>query len=262
MTNPNKRTNVNAKAESKETKLEKTPESKAKPTEKLRLFRPSVRCEDRLVKKTPALRLSPTAWAKLLFFRDAGDTEISGFGITPPEDLLYIEDFVTVQQQVTSVSVAFDDTAVADFFETQVDLGRKPEQFARIWIHTHPGNCPIPSGTDEATFQRVFGSCDWSLMAIVAREGQTYARIRFNVGPGGQMVLPVEIDYARPFPATHPEAWLEEYRANIHSHEWFIIKAPSEPLTTSLEDWPEDDLAEFEDQPGFNDTDSSGWWND
>lgn len=262
MTTPNKQTNVNAKPESKETKPEKTPESKAKTTEKLRLFRPSVRREDRTARQTPVLRLSPSAWAKLLFFRDARNTEIGGFGITPPEDLLYIEDFVTVRQEVTSVSVAFDDMAVADFFETQVDLGRKPEQFARIWIHTHPGNCPVPSGTDEATFQRVFGPCDWSLMAIVAQDGTTYARIRFNVGPGGQMVVPVEIDYSKPFPAAHPEAWLEEYRANIHCHEWFIIKEPSEPLATSLENWPEDDLEEFEGQPGFSDTDSPWWWND
>ena len=28
----------------------------------------------------PVLRFSPTAWAKLLFLRDAGDTEIGGFG--------------------------------------------------------------------------------------------------------------------------------------------------------------------------------------
>ena len=65
-----------------------------------------------------ALRFSPTAWAKLLFFRDHGQTEIGGFGITPADDLLYIEDFVTVKQKVTSVSVSFDDEAVANLFDT------------------------------------------------------------------------------------------------------------------------------------------------
>lgn len=262
MTNPMKTKTPNPKPEPKKTTPEKTPESQTNTNARRGLFRPGFRPGDRLLKKTPALRLSPTAWAKLLFFRDAGETEIGGFGITPPEDLLYIEDFVTVQQQVTSVSVALDDTAVADFFETQVDLGRKPEQFARIWIHTHPGSCPVPSGTDEDTFQRVFGPCDWSLMAIVAQEGQTYARIRFNVGPGGQVVLPVEIDYSRSFPAADPQAWFEEYRVNIHSNPWFIIKEPAESPLTSLEEWPEEELAEFEGQPGFNDDESLGWWND
>ena len=30
----------------------------------------------------PPLRFSPTAWAKLVYLRDAGPTEIGGFGIT------------------------------------------------------------------------------------------------------------------------------------------------------------------------------------
>src|SRR4051812_35743192 len=38
------------------------------------------------------LRFSPTAWAKLLFLRDIGDTEVGGFGITPADDLLFVED--------------------------------------------------------------------------------------------------------------------------------------------------------------------------
>ena len=89
--------------------------------------------------KEPVLRFSPTAWAKLLFFRDRGDCEIGGFGITVADDLLRIEEFFTVHQDVTMASIAFDDQAVADFFEAQVDAGRRPEQFGRIWLHTHPG---------------------------------------------------------------------------------------------------------------------------
>ena len=33
-------------------------------------------------KKCRRLRLSPTAWAKLLYLRDAGDSEVGGFGIS------------------------------------------------------------------------------------------------------------------------------------------------------------------------------------
>jgi hypothetical protein len=82
------------------------------------------------------LRFTPTAWAKFQFFCHAGDTEVGGFAITEATDLLLVTDFVTVRQRVSCVTVAFDDEAVADFFDAQVDAGRKPEQFGRCWLHT------------------------------------------------------------------------------------------------------------------------------
>ena len=164
----------------------------------------------------PVLRFSPTAWAKLCYFCHAGDTEIGGFGISHPDDLLLIEDFVTVCQKTTSVTVAFDDDAVADFYEDQVDQGRIPAQFSRVWLHTHPGNSAIPSSVDEDTFDRVFGNCDWAVMAILARGGQTYARLRFNVGPGGNLLIPVQVDYQIPFAGSEHAAWQAEYDINVH----------------------------------------------
>jgi len=82
------------------------------------------------------LRFSPTAWAKLLYFRDKSDNEVGGFGITEPDDLLFVKEFITVKQEVTAVSVKFDDEAVANFFEDQVDLGRKPE----LWDAEYAAN--------------------------------------------------------------------------------------------------------------------------
>ena len=46
----------------------------------------------RRAKTGPTLWLSPTAWAKLLFLRDQGETEVGGFGIASPDDLLHVED--------------------------------------------------------------------------------------------------------------------------------------------------------------------------
>jgi proteasome lid subunit RPN8/RPN11 len=169
---------------------------------------------------SPILRFSPVAWAKLLYFRDRQETEVGGFALTSPTDLLKVEDFLTVKQEVTMASVSFDDQAVADFFEAQVDAGRRPEQFARIWLHTHPGDCPQPSGTDEDTFARVFGSCQWALMFVLARGGKSYARLRFNVGPGGSVVVPVDVDFSTPFGPSLQEAWEAEYKANIDSTPW------------------------------------------
>ncbi len=167
------------------------------------------------LKPRPVLRFSPTAWAKLLFMRDVTANEVGGFGITEAENLLFVTDVVLVKQKVTAVSVSFEDESVADFFEDQVEAGRKPEQFARIWLHTHPGDSPEPSVTDEATFARVFGSCDWAIMCIIAQNASTFARLRFNAGPGGEVKIPVCVDYSCEFDAADFEIWQQQYLANV-----------------------------------------------
>ena len=103
------------------------------------------------------LRFSPTAWAKLLFLREAGDTEIGGFGIAPSDDLLFVDDVQLVKQICTWVSADFDDQSVADYFDAQVVEGRKPEEFFRLFMHTHPVDSPQPSLTDEESAPDVSG---------------------------------------------------------------------------------------------------------
>ena len=116
---------------------------------------------------------------------------------------------------ISACSVIFDDESVADYFDRQVNLGRKPQNFARLWLHSHPGGSAQPSMTDEETFARVFGGPDWAVMFILAQEGQTYARLRFNVGPGAAIEIPNRIDYGDPFAASDHTAWEAEYRANV-----------------------------------------------
>ena len=182
------------------------------------------------------LRFSPTAWAKLLHLRDKSPNEVGGFGISAPDDLLYVMEFITVRQEVSCVSVKFDDEAVGKFFDEQVDLGRKPEQFARIWLHTHPGDSPEPSSTDQETFARVFGSCQWAVMAIVAQDNSTYARLSFNVGPGGQILIPTEVDYTRDFGPSDRECWDVEYEIDVRATEWLNTppQRQEQPATTAL----------------------------
>ena len=197
-----------------------------------------------------ALRFSPTAWAKLLYFRDKSDNEVGGFGISDPEDLLFVREFITVKQEVTCVSVRFDDASVADFFDAQVDLGKKPEQFARIWLHSHPGDSPEPSAIDEMTFERVFGKCQWAVLFVVAQDNETYAKLQFNVGPGGHVLIPVEIDYSQDFGPSDHDLWGTEFAAHVNATEW-----PDEgkrPENLALDDDPSsyalpyDFLDEFE----------------
>ena len=160
--------------------------------------------------RAPRLRFSPTAWAKLLFLRDCGSTEVGGFGISSDKEPLLVTDVQLVRQRCTPTTVAFEDEAVADFFDQQVDLGRQPHQFGRVWIHTHPGASPDPSVTDEETFQRVFGRAEWALMFILARNGNTYARLQFNVGPGGAILVAAETDFRQAFSGSDHMAWLAE----------------------------------------------------
>ena len=52
-----------------------------------------------------------------MFLRDLGETEVGGFGISAVDDLLLIDDIQMVRQRCTSVTVQFEDAAVADFFD-------------------------------------------------------------------------------------------------------------------------------------------------
>jgi hypothetical protein len=174
----------------------------------------------------PRLRFTPWAWAKLLYLRDLGSTEVGGFGITNANNPLFVEDLILIQQSCSPVTVAFHDDAVAEFFDAQIDAGRRPENFGRIWIHTHPSNSAEPSHVDEETFARVFGRCDWAVMAILARGGQNYVRLQYQIGPGGSLIIPLEVDYQQPFAASDWPAWKQEYATQVTPDEirasrWF-----------------------------------------
>ena len=198
----------------------------------------------------PTLRFSPYAWSKLLYLRDRGCTEVGGFAVSAADDLLLIEDLHLVRQSCTPVTVRFDDQSVADYFDRQVDAGLVPERFARIWVHTHPGNSAQPTTVDEETFLRCFGTADWALMFILAKGGETFARLQFNTGPGLSVELAVEIDFARAFPAANHDGWSEEYQRCV------------EKLLGTSE-------AEFDDKRGArsitlpaDDLDLPWWWDD
>ncbi|MCE9557043.1 MAG: hypothetical protein K8T91_27160, partial [Planctomycetes bacterium] len=94
----------------------------------------------------------------------------------------------------------------------------------------------MPSSTDEETFRRVFGPCDWSVMAIVARGGESYARLRFNAGPGGQVPIAMEVDWERfaqeviDLDGQMNEvftAWQDEYGQNIFEQVWAMEPSPA-----------------------------------
>ena len=185
------------------------------------LLKPKRPRRSRSDRRTRSLTFSALAWLKFQFLCHNGPTEVGGFGLSHPDDPLFVEDVLIVRQHCTAVSVAFVDLAVADLFEDMADAGVPPNRFARIWLHTHPGSLVDPSSVDEATFARVFGTCDWSIMAILGRTGRMSARLQFTTGPGAAIALPTRVDWSD-WPdlagslAEKVEDWRMEYTAKIH----------------------------------------------
>ncbi len=222
-----------------------------------------IRTADSRRMKSLSLRFTPRAWAKLLFLRDRGATEVGGFGISDPDDLLLLTDLALVDQLCSVASVEFADSAVADFFDQQVDGGRSPAQFARIWVHTHPGNSPVPSSVDEDTFARVFGQSDWAVMFILAQHGQTSCRLQLNAGPTGAIEIPVCVDYSQPFEASDHASWEAEYRAKVEASPdvWFpkdaAVSGDRMPLIGRVSD-----LKAAHDEYGFESNGGAPPWED
>ena len=123
------------------------------------------RCQSKTTTRCPTLRFTPHAWAKLLFLRDQGDTEVGGFGITSAEDLLLVEDIQLMEQECTVASVEFDDDSVADFFDRQdqvLSLGGVSTELIELFRVARIAR----AGFDEtqSSIESRFGLCELALL--------------------------------------------------------------------------------------------------
>lgn len=48
-------------------------------------------------------------------------------------------------------------------------------------------------------------------MFILAESGRCYARLQFSAGPGASLLIPVEVDFSRPFGGSDELTWEAEY---------------------------------------------------
>jgi len=161
------------------------------------------------------LRFTPYAYAKIIYMRDSGETEIGGYGITETDDPLLVTDFKLVKQECTSISVDLDTDDSLRFIEDMVDRGLAPWQCQNIWIHTHPGNSPTPSGADEENFIDNFSLPNCAIFYILAKEGKDYTRMRFNVAPGIDVDISSKVDYSIPFEGSNEDEWKKEYEDKV-----------------------------------------------
>lgn len=120
------------------------------------------------------LSFSPRAWAKLLYMRTKGKTEVGGFGICPyDEHPLYVDNFVLVGQDSGPVSVDHDSK---DIIQHAKRFGKElaTHQYMGVWMHTHPGFSANPSGIDIAQCEAFKRDMKYFVMFILgnANSGQ------------------------------------------------------------------------------------------
>lgn len=144
----------------------------------------------------PRVRFAPLAWLKLIYLCRKAETEVGLLGLTAEHDHLYVEDLYVPKQSCTAVSTRFDSEDLLDLQERLgIGQGLSCSRFLRVWIHTHPGHSAQPSGKDEETFAQQFADASWALMFILARDGQTYCRIRIGWPPDPVSVIEVPFDW-------------------------------------------------------------------
>lgn len=157
------------------------------------------------------LWFTPYAWAKWQHLGARASTNLSAFGVSADGRPLLIEDVLLFQQTCTRRNVEFDQAALADYLHRQEARGLTFDRCGRVWLQTHPAPPAAPSELEERTFAQLFARVDWGVLAILARDGSSYARLRFNAGPGGELPLGVGLDCQGEFLAPDRHAWSEEF---------------------------------------------------
>lgn len=187
------------------------------------------------------LRFTAYAYAKLLWLRDRGDTEIAGYATTETNNPLLITDLRLIKQKCTSVTFDLDPGDLAEDVERTLDMGLMPWQANNILWHTHPPGCnPTPSLTDEENFVKAFSHPDWAVMLIIAKNGSTYCRLKINTAPGVEKLLKVEVDWTIPFGESNAEAWNAEYKDKVTVEK--TLRMTGKELGTTLSAFSPDNL--------------------
>lgn len=172
-------------------------------------------------------RFSPYAFQKVIYMRDKGGTEVSGFCITDSHAKDLVVDFQLVKQTCTSVTTDMDKDGLSDFIETMADQDISPGECMRVWLHTHPGSSPSPSGTDEKTFEGLMEKYPYIVMLIIAKGGAQFGRIGFTQGCGGYADVDWEVDWTIPGEAVDFDEWDAEYEAFVHEEAARVYSSPS-----------------------------------
>lgn len=150
---------------------------------------------------TLKLQITDEAFCKFKYMRDHKEMEVAMYGITKPDDPLFVTDFALVKQKVNSVSADIDPEGLADHITKYLNLGINPINSERIWCHTHPmtgAGSANPSGKDMATWNHEDNSKkNFFVMMILSKSGEITCRLRIR-GNADKFVsglnYPIDID--------------------------------------------------------------------
>lgn len=169
------------------------------------------------MKHSPELLFSEYAWHKLKYLYDKSvdkKTEISFCGISTAEKPLYVKDVVMPKQKGHSTETEWDSEDISEFVNQMLDKGYKPEEFFRIWIHTHPGFSCNPSGHDEKQIVELFGNVNFGVMAIMGKDHKMSAHLILNY-KSLRTITEIPVKYELPDYSEHHEKWDEEIEEAI-----------------------------------------------
>lgn len=85
---------------------------------------------------------------------------------------------------------------------------------------------------------------------ILAQQGKSYARLRYNTGPRGEFRIQTEIDYSLPFAGSEHAEWEMEYLSHVRPVRELASSWWDHEIDDLLDDpfggWNEQDLADIE----------------
>lgn len=133
---------------------------------------------------TLKLRIADVAFLKLIHMRDHKPYEVAMFGITTPDDPLFVQDFALVKQKVHETSTDIDPDGLADHISKYYNQGIGPINCERVWCHTHPmtgSGSANPSGKDMSTWNHADNSQkNLFVMMILSKSGEITCRVRIR----------------------------------------------------------------------------------
>jgi hypothetical protein len=154
------------------------------------------------VPKMPTLYITQFAWMKIGCALRHVDTEIAWWGITHPDNPMYVQDIIIPHQCASSADVEFDQEQMAQHLFELMDLDIPPRLGAHIHGHSHPGNSAEPSGTDDDMFYKEMAhdKYEWIVSLIVAQDLSHTCRGRIPLSTGHQLTgdVPVVIVPQKP----------------------------------------------------------------
>ncbi len=107
---------------------------------------------------TPELNFTPQAWEQMQQYLRLSTYEISGFGRVQELDGRFLcDDIVIFKQEVSAGHTELDDLALAQFHEEVTAAGQKPQEYGRLWWHSH------------AKGSLYFSQTDWNTICYLAR---------------------------------------------------------------------------------------------